>query len=139
MSFLNRLRARLLNRMLNKYKVIVLPEAQQDMREIILYIAYELAAPQAAINLQIALNEAINSLSMMPDRIKIVDEHPWREVGVRRICIKNYYIYFLISEKENLVQIMAVIYSGCDQKNILNYMSKTATDDSQDTEDIIKK
>jgi len=125
--------------MLNKYKVIVLPEAQQDMREIILYIAYELAAPQAAINLQIALNEAINSLSMMPDRIKIVDEHPWREVGVRRICIKNYYIYFLISEKENLVQIMAVIYSGCDQKNILNYMSKTATDDSQDTEDIIKK
>jgi len=37
--------------MSDKYKLIILPEAQQDMRGILLYIAGELCAPQAALDL----------------------------------------------------------------------------------------
>lgn len=38
--------------MSDSYKTMILPEAQQDIRNIVLYIAGELAAPQAALNLQ---------------------------------------------------------------------------------------
>ena len=38
--------------MSDQYKLIILPEAQKDIREIVLYIARELAAPLAALNLQ---------------------------------------------------------------------------------------
>ncbi len=38
--------------MSDNYKIIILPEAQQDIRNIVLYIANELVSPQAALNLQ---------------------------------------------------------------------------------------
>ena len=46
------------------YKLIILPEAQKDIREIILYIANELKSPQAAINLQEAFQEGIASVGL---------------------------------------------------------------------------
>jgi len=102
--------------MSDKYKIIILPEAQNDIRNIVLYIARELAAPQAALNLQDAFQEGINSLANMPERIKTVDEQPWKEIKVRKIRVKNYYIYFVISEQEHAVKIMSVIYVGRDQR-----------------------
>lgn len=102
--------------MSDKYRLIILPEAQKDIREIVLYIARELAAPQAALNLQDAFEEGINSLAEMPERIKMVDEQPWKDAGVRKIRVKNYYIYFVISEGDRAVKIMAVIYVGRDQE-----------------------
>ena len=99
-----------------KYKVIVQPEAQQDIREIVLYIARELAAPQAALDLEDEFAKEILSLANMPERVRIVDEEPWREGEVRKIRVKNYYIYFVIDEEEAAVKILAVIYVGRDQE-----------------------
>ena len=38
--------------MADRYNLIILPEAQQDVRNTVLYIARNLEAPQAALNLQ---------------------------------------------------------------------------------------
>ena len=97
------------------YKLIILPEAQHDIREIVLYIAGELASPQAALNLQDAFEDAIKSLANIPERVRLADEQPWKDAGIRKIRVKNYYIYFVIDEKEAAVKIMAVIYVGRDQ------------------------
>lgn len=102
--------------MTTRYRIIILPEAQQDIRDIILYIAGELGAPDAALNLQDSFEEALKSLTEMPERIKTIDEQPWKDLGVRKIRVENYYIYFIISTAEHTVKIMAVIYTGRDQK-----------------------
>lgn len=99
------------------YKIIILPEAQKDIRGIVLYIAKELAAPQAALNLENAFEEEIKSLVKMPKRIKTVDEQPWKDAGIRKTRVKNYYIYFIVDDEEMAVKIMAVIYVKMDQKN----------------------
>ena len=99
-----------------KYNVVVLPEAQQDIREIVLYIVRELAAPQAVLDLEDDFAKEILSLANMPERIRIVDEEPWRESEVRKIRVKNYYIYFVIDAEETAVKILAVIYVGSDQE-----------------------
>ena len=101
--------------MSEQYRLIILPEAQKDIRNIILYIARELAAPQAALNLQNEFQKEINSLAEMPRRIKIVDEQPWKDAGIRKTRVKNYYIYFLVDDEEMAVKVNAVIYVGRDQ------------------------
>ena len=101
--------------MSEQYRLIILPEAQKDIRNIILYIARELAAPQAALNLQDEFQKEINSLAEMPKRIKTVDEQPWKDAGIRKTRVKNYYIYFLVDDEEMAVKVNAVIYVGRDQ------------------------
>lgn len=103
--------------MSEKYSVVILPEAQQDIRGIVLYIARELAAPQAALNLQETFQKEISTLAVMPKRIKTVDEQPWKDAGIRRMRVKNYYIYFLVDDDERAVKVNAVIYVGRGQSD----------------------
>ena len=83
------------------YKLVILPEAQKDIRGIVLYIARELGAPQAALNLQAEFEKEINRLTEKPKRIKTVNEQPWK--------------YFLVDDDEMAVKVNAVIYVGRDQ------------------------
>lgn len=106
------------------YSLIILPEAQNDIRKIILYIAGELSAPQAALALQNEFKRTIESLSSMPKRIKTVDEQPWKDAGIRKIKVKNYYIYFIVDDETMIVKVMAVIYIGRDQKRNLRKLNK---------------
>lgn len=101
--------------MSDQYRLIILPEAQNDIRGIILYIARELMAPQAALNLQTEFQKEIKSLANMPKRIKTVDEQPWKDAGIRKTRVKNYYIYFIVDDEEMAVKVNAVIYVGMDQ------------------------
>ena len=102
------------------YKLIILPEAQQDIRNIVLYIARELAAPQAALDLQTEFEKEIKSLAIMPKRIKTVNEQPWKDAGIRKTRVKYYYIYFLVDDDEMAVKVNAVIYTGRDQTKQMN-------------------
>ena len=97
------------------YKLIILPEAQQDIRNIVLYIARELSAQQAALNLQAEFEKEIKALAKMLKRIRTVEEQPWKDAGIRKIRVKNYYIYFLVDDDEMAVKVNAVIYTGRDQ------------------------
>ena len=51
----------------------------------------------------------------MPKRIKTVDEQPWKDAGIRKTRVKNYYIYFIVDDEEMAVKVNAVIYVGMDQ------------------------
>ena len=98
--------------MTEQYSLIILPEAQKDIQSIILYIAKDLAAPQAALHLQDDIEKTIDSLKIKPQRIKTVDEQPWKDAGIRKTRIRNYYIYFLVDDTEMAVKILAVIYTN---------------------------
>lgn len=47
------------------YKVIILPEAQRDIRSIVLYIARELAALHLALQLQNEIEKEVRPLTQM--------------------------------------------------------------------------
>ncbi len=92
------------------------------MRGIKKYIAEELLAPEAAGNTIAALKKEIQSLSKMPERIKLTEEEPWRSEGIHRMRVKNYYVYFWIDEDDNKVQVTSVIYVARDQAAQLELM-----------------
>ena len=113
------------------YQVIILPEAQQDIRSIVLYIARHLSAPQAALKLDRAFQKDILSLSHMPNRFPAIDEQPWKDAGIRKIIVKNYYVYYLVDETNKTVQVSAVIYAGRDQTKQLSKRNLQGWQDRQ--------
>lgn len=46
----------------------------------------------------------------------MTEEEPWRSEEVRRMRVKNYYVYFWIDKERDIVQILAVIYVERDQE-----------------------
>ncbi len=52
----------------------------------------------------------------------MTEEEPWCSEGVRRMRVKNYYVYFWIDEENSKVQVTSIIYAARDQAVQLEYM-----------------
>lgn len=108
--------------MSERYKVHITRYAYSQMKEIRQYIAEELFAPDAAKNLLIAIREAIGSLQTMPSRHQLVEEEPWRTECVRRLIVKNFYVYYWTDEEKEQVHVTAVVYGRRNQIKQLEEM-----------------
>ena len=97
------------------YHVRVTTQARHQLNDIRSYITYSLFAPDNARQFIDDLYAEMNALSEMPERVRLVDEEPWKSLGIRKKSYKNYFIYFLIIEEKKQVQIVAVIYAKMDQ------------------------
>ncbi|MBD5526307.1 MAG: type II toxin-antitoxin system RelE/ParE family toxin [Lachnospiraceae bacterium] len=107
---------------MRRYTVRITRQAREHLRSIKEYITDELLAPDAAENTMTALRREIASLSQMPERIGLTEEEPWRSEGIRRMRVRNYYVYFWIDKVNNRVQITSVIYVARDQVTQLELM-----------------
>ena len=105
-----------------QYEVKVTQYAEQAMREIATYIAVDLLAPEVAIKYLRTLQEEIEKLDTMPRRIHLTPEEPWRTMGVHRMLVKNFYVYFWINEEQAVVQVTDVTYAKRQQVNRLSAM-----------------
>lgn len=108
--------------MSERYIVKITAQAQTQMREIINYISYTLQAPVTARKILGLLERAITSLEQLPARMPLIEEEPWRSQGIRKLVVKNYLIYFYVTEATRTVQVLAVIYSARDQRHQLSKM-----------------
>ena len=103
-----------------RYTIRVTDQAQEQLREIAHYIAYELQAPETALRMLETLETAMNTLSLFPSRIALTEEEPWRSRGVRRMPVKNYLVYFWVDEEAKKVQVFGIIYGRRDQRHQLS-------------------
>ncbi len=100
---------------MKEYRVSLTPQAKEHLSQIKSYIAFELLSPVTAKNMIKLLGTKINELSYLPERNPRIKEEPWGNNGVRKLIVKNYYVYYVIFEKEKIVKILAVIYGRRDQ------------------------
>ncbi len=105
----------------NMYTITITVQAEQQLQEIVKYIASELKAPKAALRLLNEMESSISSLSQFPNRGTLTEEEPWRSSGIRKMPVKNFLIYFCIDEENSTVQITAVI---CGKREQLKQLSK---------------
>ncbi len=105
---------------MKEYNVKITPYAYDQICEIRDYITLQLLNPQAARNTILAIQDKIAHLSVMPTSIKPVTEEPWHSRNVRKITVKNFYIYFWINEKVSEVHVIAVAYAKRNQTDVLN-------------------
>ena len=101
------------------YKVKLTTNAIEQIQAVVDYIADVLLEPETAERWKNRIKSDISQLSYMPGRIRLTDEEPWHSLGIHRMSIRNFYVYFWINEEELTVWITAVVYERRDQLPIL--------------------
>lgn len=104
---------------MDSFEIIITPDAEADLIELRNYIADVLFAPETALSYIRAIRNEISTLSELPGRIKPVADEPWLSRGLRKIIVKNFYVYFRIDENQKRVYILNVIYNKRDQLKIM--------------------
>ncbi len=93
------------------YELEFLPLAKDDLCEIAYYISHELSNPAAATKLSEELIDAAESLRRFPHSGQAY--FPIRPLhrSYRRILVKNYLMFYYVSEPYKVVTIARVLYA----------------------------
>ena len=97
---------------MKQYNVKITNKALGDMEAIYNYIADELLNPDAAIGQYNRIAVAIESLKAFPERCRMFDSQPERNLGMRQIAVDNYVAVYVIQD-DNVV-VLRVLYSASD-------------------------
>ena len=109
------------------YKVSYSPEAQDDIRAIYTYIAFELEAEQAARGQVNRIRDAVRKLDTMPERHEAVDWEPWSSIGMRKLPVDNYIVFYTVDTDERIVIVIRAFYGGRDIEGIVQEMTEDKT------------
>ena len=101
------------------YEVILTPFAIQRLEDLFDYIAKDLLVPETAVAYVKAIRDDLDSLSLLPGRIKPIASEPWHSKGVRRLLTQNYVAYYQIDDTAKKVFVIDVIYNRRDQLSAL--------------------
>ncbi len=104
---------------MDAYKIIVTPDAADDLRDLHDYIADRLHAPDTALAYIRMLRSEIGLLSCLPQRNSCVKDEPWRSRGIRRLMVKNFIVYYRVEDSARRIYVLNIIYAKRDQLRTL--------------------
>ena len=98
--------------MSQRYHIYIERQAEADLYGIYRYIAEILLEKQIAAKVYRRIKAAILELDHMPERIKLMEDEPWRSRGLRMLVAGNYVAIFLIDG--DTVHVLRILYGGMD-------------------------
>ena len=110
---------------MDKYEVKITDEALADMEKIYEYIATQLLAPENAMGQYNRIADAILKLNVMPERFRVMDSEPEHSMGLRRMLVDNFSVFYVVQGDKVIVT--NVLYSASDiesrllKNNLQNY------------------
>ena len=104
---------------MESFGINITVRAQRDMREIATYIARDLLQPEAAIKTIDAIEQEIKLLKKMPKRFAPVSDERLARMGVRKVKVGNYLIFYIVDETSEIVHIIGILYERMDWETIL--------------------
>lgn len=99
------------------YEIEYLPVARKDLFEIVTYIAGNLNAPKAAVDLLDEIEKSILKLKQFPFRYKVYYPMKGLQYEYRLLPVKNYAIFYIV--KESTVEIHRILYSKMNLDKII--------------------
>jgi len=96
------------------YKVNITRQAEEDIRGVFEYIAYDLKSVQNALRQLDRIESEILSLDQMPERYRAYEKEPWHSRGLRIMPVDNYLIFYITDHDTKAVHIIRVMYGGRD-------------------------
>jgi len=100
---------------MDKYNIIITPNAENQIKEIVNYISTILLNTDAARKFVIFLKEKIGKLNIFPEAYPILDRKPWNKKEIRKLLIKSFIVYFYVNKEKYIIYILAVVYGKRDQ------------------------
>ena len=102
-----------------RYDVRHAEPVENDLTDILRYIAVELNEPSAALRMVETIDKAIENLSIMPYKCPLVDDERLAAMGYRKLPIKNYLAFYTIDEEAQTVNVERILYARRDWLHIL--------------------
>ena len=107
--------------MRDAYQVVYTPQAYEDIISIYNYIAFELKSKQNAAGQVNRIRDAIRKLDTLPERHEVVDWEPWMSMGMHKLPVDNYIVFYLVDSQDQIVTVNRIFYGG---RNIEEIVSK---------------
>jgi addiction module RelE/StbE family toxin len=104
---------------MKQYKVLMTEPAADDLQAIAKYISGELLEPVIAKKLVGKIKEAVMSLDKLPVRHALVADERLAVQGIRMLIVENYIVFYVISEIDETVTVVRILYGGRDWKCLL--------------------
>ncbi|MCL2634128.1 MAG: type II toxin-antitoxin system RelE/ParE family toxin [Oscillospiraceae bacterium] len=104
---------------MERFKVFLTEPAENDLKDIALYISVNLHEPSAALNTINAIETKIENLEIMPLAYPLVRDDFLASLGYRLMPVKNYHVFYIAYEKEKTVDIERILYSRRNWKHII--------------------
>ena len=82
------------------YEVRLTTQAENDLRGIFEYIAFDLQSVQNAAGQLARLEQSIASLDQMPERFRVYENEPWRSRNLRIMPVDNYLVFYIPDHEE---------------------------------------
>ena len=101
------------------YTVIYSPQALLDLKEIYAYIALSLHAAATAKSYVNRIRSEIRSLDTMPERYAAIDWEPWRSMGMHKVPVKSFVVFYVVNKEDFTVTIFRILYGGMDIDAVL--------------------
>ena len=98
------------------YDVVYLPKARQQLMDAVLYIASELAAPQAAESLLDEVDKCVDSLKEMPYRYAVYHSLYAMKHEIRFIPVKGYLLFSTVKEEQKTVEVWRFLHQRQNTK-----------------------
>lgn len=105
--------------MTKAYAVRYSPAARDDLKNIYSYIAVNLKEKQTAKNQATRIRSAIQSLAQFPNRHERVDWEPWASMGMRKMPVNRYIVFYLVDEESHTVTVIRIFYGGRDIEGMI--------------------
>ncbi|MCD7804416.1 MAG: type II toxin-antitoxin system RelE/ParE family toxin [Oscillospiraceae bacterium] len=109
-----------MNADVRRYNVVYSADALDDIGIIYDYISKKLYARQPARRIVKRIREQIKSLNMFPERHPLAPEKRLAEIGLRKVSVENFVIYYEVNEKSLTVTIARIMFGGRDAENIIH-------------------
>ena len=101
------------------YRVDISEPAENDLRDIVRYISFNLSEPTAALNTMDSIAKAMQNLQDMPQKYPLVMDDRLAALGYRKLIVKNYIVFFTINEKHRVADVERILYMRRDWLHIL--------------------
>jgi plasmid stabilization system protein ParE len=102
-----------------KYRVEVSDPAENDLLDIVRYIAAQLTAPTTALKMMETIEEAMTGLKDMPEKYSLVSDERLAAMGHHKLVVKNYIVFFTINKKDRIVDVERILYARRDWLRIM--------------------
>ena len=102
-----------------KYKVIRTDKADEQLREIIFYIADDSGSIDIALNYLDKIETAIKRLEDFPNSGSIPRYSVLKKQGYRVLIVERHMVFYKVNDKEHVVTIYAVVDGRREYKNLL--------------------
>ena len=103
---------------MSSFDILVTQDAENDLKNIRDYIASNISK-KTSVRIINLIKSSIERLSLFPQFAPAVKYEPWNSLGVRRIVVKNFLVYYRVVLEENTVYILKVTYGKRNQQTVL--------------------